>query len=149
MSLRHKFLSCLLVSFSSLILTGCHQSEEKFQWTPTLGTTEQTGNEVRSIESAPTPHDYDWKQKHRSSHNFSTVNMKSGPKLLWTCDSDDITFDVYIDKTGSDDIFATSLFNNAITEYFGSNKLYIANPSGASQNFTVTYQILTDNPEYV
>ena len=95
----------------------------------------------RSVVSEDGPRDG---QKHRSSSNFSTKGMNKG-KILWTCESDDITFDVYIDKTGSDDVFATSLFNTAITDFIESDKLYIANPANAKGDFTITYEIIEEN----
>lgn len=130
---------------SAIILTGtlftqsCSDDEyEEPRWRPVdnkLGTNEQNNPTTRTIESEPTPQKG---QDHRSSGNFSTKGMNNTGSILWNC-PEGVTFSVWIDKTGKDGVMADNLYNGAITPYYESDKLYIANPHGTDDNFIVTY----------
>ena len=135
------FLSCLFMSFT--MLTAC-EDDDKFEEGlkhPVLGAEDPMERSVKS-ESKPQKG-----QKHRSSDDFSTKGMNS-QKLLWTC-PDGITFDVNINKSGKDDVWASNLFNMAITDLSPNANLYIADPKGANESFTITYRVFEDNPNYI
>lgn len=126
-----------------VLCAGCEKNNNTPPRHPELGT-EQKDPIRRTVISEDGPQKG---ERHRSSTNFSTIGMNKG-KILWSCD-DGITFDVNIDKSGSDDVFASSLFNTAITDFYESDHLYIANPNGASDDFTITYEIIEELPGYV
>lgn len=137
-SVRFCLISALLVT-GSLFTQSCGDDEyEEPQWRPVdnkFGKNEQNNSTTRTIESEPTHQD---KQDHRSSGNFSTKGMNNTGSILWNC-PEGVTFSVWIDKTGKDGVMADNLYNGAITPYYESDKLYIANPQGAKDNFIVTY----------
>lgn len=88
-------------------------------------------------------------QKHRSSDNFSTKGMNEGTHLLW-CVPDGISFDIMYDKSGaSDPTLASNVTNGALTQFSGSfkdtNRLYIANPKGATGNFQISYTVVNED----
>jgi len=88
-----------------------------------------------SVVSEPQPQSG---QKHRSSDNFSTDNLDDWGGLKWSC-PDGISFDVKKDKSGlPDSTEFSNVSNGTITKFSGDRNLYIANPEGASQEFTVT-----------
>ena len=93
-----------------------------------------------SSEPGPQPH-----QSHQSSDNFSTVGLE-GNYLVWTC-PDGISFDIWIDKTGKDGVFQSGVSNGSITPSTSSSKLYIANPKGATQKFTIRYSAFDDDTD--
>ncbi|NBI27964.1 DeoR family transcriptional regulator [Chengkuizengella sp. YPA3-1-1] len=83
-------------------------------------------------------------QKHRSSHNFSTVNIPSGTeKLYWevvnNSNTDAIRFRVKEDVSiWTDPIIFNSLSSGSYTGIIRNGKLYIADPSNTGGNsFTV------------
>lgn len=87
-------------------------------------------------------------QKHRSSSNFSTKGMTKGKYLIWTVE-DGISFDVMVDKTAaSDPTILRNITNGARTPYSGdiveNDRLYIANPGGAKEDFVVRYTMLLE-----
>ncbi len=139
---KTSFLSAVLIALCATLATGCDDDKDR-EWNHPIGE-EQNDVEKRTVVSEKGPQKG---QKHRSSNDFSTKGMKNG-KILWTCDDDNITFDVNINKSGTDDVFATSLSNNTITDFISSDKLYIANPKNATKSFTITYQIISDESGY-
>ncbi|MDO7877667.1 DeoR family transcriptional regulator [Hymenobacter sp. ASUV-10] len=91
-------------------------------------------------------------QKHRSSGNFSTEGMPSGTKyILFTVQpsgSDNpnaIHFDVMQDKSAAiDPTRYANMYNNSQGSYLEPQRsLYIANPTGATANFTVSVYAVT------
>ncbi|WP_240903726.1 phosphatidylinositol-specific phospholipase C domain-containing protein [Chengkuizengella sediminis] len=83
-------------------------------------------------------------QKHRSSNNFSTVNIPSGTeKLYWeivnNSNADTISFRVKEDVAiWTDPIIFNSLKNGSYTNVIKNDSIYIADPSGTGGNsFTV------------
>lgn len=137
---KTRLLSAVFIVFcAAFATTGCDDDKDR-EWIHPIGG-EQKDEIKRTVVSEKGPQKG---QKHRSSDDFSTKGMKSG-KILWTCDDDDITFDVNINKSGTDGVFATALYNNAITDFISSDKLYIANPKNAEKDFTITYQIISDD----
>lgn len=139
---KTRFLPAVLMALCAILVTGCDDDKGR-DWNPSIGG-EQKNVEKRTVVSEKGPKKG---QKHRSSDDFSTKGMNSG-KILWTCDDDNITFDVNINKSGTDGVFATSLYNNAVTDFISSDKLYIANPKNATQSFTITYRIIPDEGGY-
>jgi len=81
-------------------------------------------------------------QKHRSSNNFSTSSLqgsKGAPNYMVVSCPDKVTFDLNVDKSGTDEVYDNDVYNGAILPYRNSDKFYIANPSGASSSFTVKF----------
>lgn len=76
-------------------------------------------------------------QDHRSSNNFSTEDLEVNDTLFWFCSDPNVSFDVCIDKTGKDETFAQGVKNGTVTGFKSTRNFYIANPSGAKDNFTV------------
>lgn len=105
---------------------------------PNLPNVGQTASNTGSVDSENEPQDG---QNERSSKNFSTKNMQ-GTALLWYVD-EGISFDIKIDKAGTDPFYATNVKNGTITPYTSSDKLYIANPKGATKKFTVRFSAFT------
>lgn len=86
-------------------------------------------------------------QDHRSSNDFSTnLLLGSGEYLLWMTDcKEDVSFSVMRNKTGSDETIFTALHNGSITEFYGNEKLYIADPQKATQSFKLTVSRISGN----
>lgn len=76
-------------------------------------------------------------QDHRSSNNFATEDLEENDTLFWFCSDPNVSFDVCIDKTGKDETFAQGVKNGTVTGFKSTKNFYIANPSGATDNFTV------------
>ncbi|ARU61173.1 hypothetical protein CBW65_09105 [Tumebacillus avium] len=98
---------------------------------------------IATIISEPHPQEG---QEHRSSGNFSYHDLPAGTlNLEWEIDpnttsgADVISFDVWSDISfGTDDPIFSGVMSGNRTPVKGTNdKLYIANPSHATQNFTV------------
>lgn len=89
-------------------------------------------------------------QKERSSNNFSTSDMGGGTAIYWSC-PEGISFDVKIDKTGTDPFYANGITNGTITSFQNNSKFYIANPRNAEKAFEVQYTVFTpeDGVTYV
>ncbi len=101
---------------------------------------EQTVNPIATVVSEGQPQKG---QKHRSSGNFST-QTQNPPQMVqwWVTDnthSSEIKFDVMEDiKLGHDPVIYAGLTNGAITKYYSSRSLYIANPQNTGgQQFGV------------
>ncbi|MCR9163827.1 MAG: DeoR family transcriptional regulator [bacterium] len=93
------------------------------------------------IQSSPTPQPG---QKNRSSENFGTNTVNSGDgDLLWSC-PDGVSFNVMKDKSVAvDPVVFKSVKNGTVTKNSDDRNLYIANPKGASEAFTVTATFTT------
>lgn len=79
-------------------------------------------------------------QKHRSSDNFSTKTLKQDDMryMIVAC-PDGITFNINVDKIGTDEEWTYDVYNGAILDFRDSDKLYIADPEGATERFEVTF----------
>lgn len=89
-----------------------------------------------SVTSEPQPQSG---QDHRSSGNFSTEGC-GGTQLRWTC-PEGIEFDVMKDVSlGQDPTIFSHVSNGEVTSMYQDRSLYIANPTGASSNFTVAVE---------
>ena len=142
-SIKFCFISALVIT-GALFTQSCDDDDEEPGWNHVnnkFGANEQSDPIIRTIESEPT---HQPKQDHRSSGNFSTKGMNNTGSILWNC-PEGVKFSVWIDKTGKDGVMADNLYNGAITPFYESDKLYIANPQGAEDNFIVTYSAF--NPE--
>lgn len=96
-------------------------------------------------------------QKHRSSQNFTFKPPAGCTGLLWTikdefAEEEDVNrtihVDIYQDKSGKDPIIVKDLTDNQQTAILGAGEhLYVANPKGANQSFTVNVyaKIETEN----
>lgn len=98
-----------------------------------------SGQASRTVKSEAGPQKG---QKERSSGNFSTSGMGGGSSIYWTC-PEGVSFDIKIDKTGTDPFFANGVTNGTITSFTDNSKLYIANPKGAKDAFEVQYTVFT------
>jgi len=156
-SIKSMLSAILSVAIIFPLVVACSDDDEKdrefnFTW-PGKGQSqikeEQNDPVTRTVISHYKPLD---KQKHRSSDNFSTKNMVSGKYIQWTVD-DGISFDVMIDKTGTDPTYAHSLSNGSRTKYEGDvvnkSNIYIANPSGTKEDFAVTYTIVDEDDDAI
>lgn len=138
MKKKHYFGYLLALLTLMFFLPACSEDAEKDFDNPSWGGSHsgsQTGSLSGSVISESKPKSG---QKHRSSDNFSTKALSKSSYIMWGC-PEGVTFSVHVDKTGTDEVFATGLSNGSFTEFRSSDKLYIADPSGASENFTVTY----------
>lgn len=81
-------------------------------------------------------------QRNRSSNNFNTTGFNCD--ILYWKVGEGVSFHVMKDVSGGKDktIFK-SLSNGSTTVIEKSDKLYIANPSGASEDFMIT---ISDEP---
>lgn len=104
---------------------------------------------LATVTSSPKPQPG---QTHRSSGNFSTDSMPSNAKyVLFTVqpsggdDPNAIHFDVMQDKSAAHDPTRYSnMYNNAQGSYVEPQRsLYIANPTGATADFTVSVYAVT------
>ncbi len=98
--------------------------------------TAQTVNPIVSITSEGQPQHG---QSHRSSGNFSTQVSKPPRQLQWFVtdngQSSQIKFDVMEDKSlAPDPTIFKGISNGAVTAYYSSRSLYIANPSNTGGN---------------
>jgi len=92
-----------------------------------------------TVRSEPEPQSG---QKHRSSDNFSVKGCENS--LEWVI-PEGIRVDIKEDKRfGVDPTHFTGVRNGQITDSPMSSKLYIANPSGASQPFDVSCNCVTE-----
>lgn len=83
-------------------------------------------------------------QKHRSSNNFSTKDLqKDNMRYLIISCPEGITFNINVDKTGTDEQWTYDVYNGAILEFLSSDKLYISDPSGAKESFSVKFTSLS------
>ncbi|EJS46899.1 hypothetical protein ICG_05489 [Bacillus cereus BAG1X1-3] len=91
-------------------------------------------------------------QKNRSSQNFSINNLPTGTKgLKWVIEPTEkdnastISFNVMIDVSlGTDSVRWGNISNGSRTEAYTNSKYYIANPSGATNKFTVKIYAITN-----
>ncbi|MGW6151099.1 phosphatidylinositol-specific phospholipase C [Bacillus mycoides] len=91
-------------------------------------------------------------QKNRSSQNFSINNLPTGTKgLKWVIEPTEkdnastISFNVMIDVSlGTDSVRWGNISNGSKTEAYTNSKYYIANPSGATNKFTVKIYAITN-----
>ena len=84
-------------------------------------------------------------QKERSSDNYHFSEICEGSKILWKC-PEGVTFDVKRDKSGKDPVLLTGVRNNHISDYIDSDDVYIANPSGCSEDFSIeVFSIFASN----
>lgn len=94
---------------------------------------------IASVRSAPRPQSG---QKHRSSGNFAIQNLPGGTKaLIWKVKGGgggNIHFDVMRDVSGGrDPVVWSNLHHNSRTSVKTHRSFYIANPKGATGDFTV------------
>lgn len=129
------------------LLQGCSNDDTPEEETPMPPIYLGTGQASRTVTSEPGPQH---KQKERSSGNFSTSGMGGGTAIYWSC-PEGISFDIKIDKTGTDPFFANGVTNGTITSFRDESKFYIANPRNAKENFEVQYTVFTpeDGVTYV
>lgn len=102
------------------------------------GETHKERNTV-SVHSEPNPKEG---QKHRSSNNFSTyplVGSDGEPRYMVVSCPEGVTFELNVDKTGTDEVWNNDVYDGAILPYRGSDKFYISNPSGATSAFDVEF----------
>ena len=101
---------------------------------------------VRS-EKGPQKH-----QDNRSSDNFSTSTLKNGdygtPKYMVVSCPENVSFRVCIDKKGTDGEFSNDVYDGAILPYEDSDKLYIANPQKAENDFDVKFTAFYPESNY-
>jgi hypothetical protein len=84
-------------------------------------------------------------QQHRSSNNFSTESL-TGKSIQWTCvdgqGNTSIVFTVMHDDHSGiervDETIFKPVTNGTVTSMCKKSDLYIADPSGAGSDFTVT-----------
>ncbi len=134
-----------------LFMTSCDKDDPNRPdiHLPDKGATASTEEQKDPISRTKNSSKSHWKdQDNRSSHNFSTKGMTKGKYLLWTVE-DGIAFNVMIDKTAAKDpTILRNITNGARTPYSGdiveNDKLYIANPSGAKEDFVVRYTMLLE-----
>jgi hypothetical protein len=87
-----------------------------------------------TVISLPVPQE---SEDELSSGNFTTQHCP-GTRLRWHCSNPNARFDVKEDISwGSDTTHYTKLRDGQITTPLHLRDLYIANPFGASSNFTV------------
>jgi len=95
-----------------------------------------------SVTSNPRPQPG---QNNRSSGNFSDQEC-SGPNLKWMVPGS-IRFNVMLDRTmARDPVLAENVIIGQVTRRFNERNLYIANPSGATENFLVNV-LNTNDPQ--
>ncbi|MGE7186405.1 phosphatidylinositol-specific phospholipase C [Peribacillus sp. NPDC006672] len=91
-------------------------------------------------------------QKNRSSQNFKINDLPKGTKgLKWIIEPTEkdnpsnISFNVMVDVSlGTDSVRWEKISNESRTEAYTNTKYYIANPSGATNNFTVKIYAITN-----
>ncbi|MFI8496050.1 phosphatidylinositol-specific phospholipase C [Peribacillus butanolivorans] len=91
-------------------------------------------------------------QKNRSSQNFKINDLPIGTKgLKWIIEpteednSSNISFNVMVDVSlGNDPVRWENISNESRTEAYTNSKYYIANPSGATNKFTVKIYAITN-----
>ncbi|MGE6376670.1 phosphatidylinositol-specific phospholipase C [Peribacillus muralis] len=87
-------------------------------------------------------------QKNRSSQNFKILDLPTGTKgLKWVIEKDNssvISFHVMADVSlGKDTVRWENITNGSRTEAYVNSNYYIANPSGATNDFTVKVYAIT------
>ena len=135
---KHLFFWSIVLMCTMLATVSCSdddgQGPNMYIQHPLLGEIKAATKTYVTVTSENAPMDG---QDHRSSNNFSTEDLEDNGALYWFCSDPNAVFDVYIDKTGKDEVFATGLKDGSATEFKSTRNFYIANPSGASSNFTV------------
>ncbi len=91
------------------------------------------------------------RQKHRSSENFYPQSLGNGIIAIKAYyqygtqkqqEANDIIFDVNIDKTGKDGVFASNIKSGHVCQNTNDRNLYIANPRNAITDFTVEVSLI-------
>ena len=137
----------LAAAFTILcIMPGCTSEDEpetEHRIMPFHSAVGETYKEGKSVTVTSEAHPQSG-QKHRSSPNFSTIQLgnhpESEPKYMVVSCPEGVTFKLNIDiPYHSDRVWDEDVYNGAIIPYIWESDFYISNPSGATGNFNVTF----------
>lgn len=115
--------------------------EPTFGFTNLKGSPYSTGVDIK-VYSEPGPKSG---EKHRSSDNFSMRMFEDyghDPEYLLVSCPKGVTFDINVDRSGKDEVWNNDVYNGAILPYRYEDKFYIANPTGATEQFSITLTAL-------
>lgn len=82
-------------------------------------------------------------ENHRSSMNYDFRALKNARQIRWKCQPG-ISFQVMRDESFRDPVLWKDVRNNTVTDYIDLDKIYIADPVGASEPFRIEIESAPD-----
>lgn len=82
-------------------------------------------------------------EAHRSSENYDFRALKNARQIRWKCEPG-ISFQVMRDERFRDPVLWKDVRNNTVTDYIDQDKIYIADPVGASKPFRIEIESAPD-----